>query len=111
MGTARFGPRAQPAPTNSRTAAATFDMNPAFTPDSSLTRSPVYNKSVMAEGKRAYLELGGLALVFAAVAVLLLLVLPSPHRPIHYLIAGTVATAVLLAAIGFLIWRGKAPLE
>jgi hypothetical protein len=58
-------------------------------------------------GKQGYLRLAGLALVFLAIAGLLLLLLPSPHKPIHYLVAGTVATAALLVVVFAILWRGK----
>jgi len=57
--------------------------------------------------KNACVRLCGLALIFAAVASLLLLVLPAPHKPIHYLVAGTCATAALLVVICVLLWRGR----
>lgn len=56
--------------------------------------------------KRTYLQWGGLALLFAAVTGLLLLVLPTPHKPLHYLVAGTCATGVLLVAVFGLLRRG-----
>ena len=56
--------------------------------------------------KRAYLQWGGLAALFAVVAGLLLLVLPTPHKPLHYLVAGTCATAALLVAVFGILRRG-----
>ncbi|HTX33617.1 MAG TPA: hypothetical protein VME43_01300 [Bryobacteraceae bacterium] len=57
--------------------------------------------------KRACLRNLALALVFPAVAALSLFLLPAPHKRIHYLVAGTCATAALLAAIGVALWRGR----
>jgi len=60
----------------------------------------------MPPGKHAYLWWLGLAATFASVTGLLLLVLPSPHRPIHYLIAGTAGTAALLVVMFIILSRG-----
>jgi len=55
--------------------------------------------------RNAILLTGG-ALAFAALAGLTLWILPAPHQPLHYLLAGTLATAVTLAAL--LTWRACA---
>jgi hypothetical protein len=48
--------------------------------------------------RNAILLAGG-ALAFAGLAELSLWILPVPHQPFHYLLAGTLATAVTLAAM------------
>jgi hypothetical protein len=50
-------------------------------------------------GTRKAILLAGGALAFAGLAELSLGVLPAPHQPFHYLLAGTLATAVTLAAL------------
>jgi hypothetical protein len=50
-------------------------------------------------GTRNAILLAGGALAFAGLAELSLWILPAPHQPFHYLLAGTLATAVTLAAI------------
>ncbi|MGA3099101.1 MAG: hypothetical protein ABSF25_21805 [Bryobacteraceae bacterium] len=48
--------------------------------------------------RNAVLLAGG-ALAFTGLAELSLGILPAPHEPFHYLLAGTLATAVTLAAM------------
>ena len=50
--------------------------------------------------KRMIRLLGGSLLVLAVMAALVLRLMPPPHRPFEYMIAGTVATALALA-LGF----------
>ena len=57
-----------------------------------------YNGSMSGGARNAMLLAGG-ALGFAGLAMLSLSILPAPHQPFHYLLAGTLATAVTLAAI------------
>jgi hypothetical protein len=47
--------------------------------------------------KRTVFLLGAALLVLAVLAALVLRVMPPPHRPFEYMIAGTAATAVALA--------------
>jgi hypothetical protein len=59
--------------------------------------------------RNAILLAGG-ALAFAGLAGLSLWILPAPHQPLHYLLAGTLATAVTLAALLTLAsLRGEVP--
>ncbi len=53
----------------------------------------------MSGGTRNAILLGGGALAFAGLAELSLGILPAPHQPFHYLLAGALATAVTLAAV------------
>ncbi len=46
--------------------------------------------------KRAILLYGGLLLLSAALTVMLLWAFSKPHRPLEYMIAGTLATSVAL---------------
>jgi hypothetical protein len=48
--------------------------------------------------RNAILPAGG-ALAFAGLVELALGILPAPHQPFHYLLAGTLATAITLAAL------------
>ena len=56
----------------------------------------------MGGGSRNAVLLAGGTLAFAGLVGLALWILPAPHQPIHYLLAGTLATAVTLAAMLFL---------
>ena len=47
--------------------------------------------------KRALLLGGGLILLFAGTIAVCLWFIPRPHRPLQYMVAGSVATAVTLA--------------
>jgi Kef-type K+ transport system membrane component KefB len=49
--------------------------------------------------KRAAFLSGGALLVLAVLAALVLHLMPSPHRPFEYMIAGTAATGVALAVV------------
>jgi uncharacterized membrane protein len=53
----------------------------------------------------------GLAVVFAATALILSAVLPGPHKPTDYLVMGGVATIVCLALLFFvlIVAPGRAP--
>ena len=59
--------------------------------------------------KRSVLLLGAAVLVLAALAACVLRIMPPPHRPFEYMIAGTAATAVALAVTFALLQmnRGK----
>jgi hypothetical protein len=59
--------------------------------------------------KRTLYLLGGSVVALAALAALVLRVMPGPHRPLEYMIAGTAATGVALAAAFALLQvnRGK----
>jgi hypothetical protein len=48
--------------------------------------------------KRTVLVGGGLVLVFVLTIAACLWLIPKPHRPLQYMVAGSVATAVALAA-------------
>lgn len=48
--------------------------------------------------RNASLVAGG-GLAFAGLAKLSLGIMPAPHQPLHYLLAGALATAVALAAL------------
>ena len=45
----------------------------------------------------------GLAVVFAATALILSAILPGPHKPTDYLVMGGVATVVCLALLFFIL--------
>jgi hypothetical protein len=49
--------------------------------------------------KRALPLLGGALLALIVLAALVLRVMPPPHRPLEYMIAGTAVTGVALAAL------------
>jgi hypothetical protein len=54
---------------------------------------------VTLRNKRAVYLLSGSLAVLAALAAVVLRVMPGPHRPFEYMIAGTAATGVALAAV------------
>jgi hypothetical protein len=82
-------------------------MKPALTPNSSLTAGCNYNGSVTPPGSRGYLQWLAVALIFAVVTALMLLVLPGPHRRVHYMIAGTAGTAALMVVVFIILFRRK----
>jgi hypothetical protein len=49
--------------------------------------------------KRAVLPAAGALLVLVALAEWLLWLMPPPHRPLEYMIAGTAATAAALGTV------------
>jgi hypothetical protein len=49
--------------------------------------------------KRAVYLLSGSLAILAVLAALVLRVMPGPHRPFEYMIAGTAATGVALAVV------------
>ena len=53
----------------------------------------------MEGGFRGAILLAGGTLAFGGVAGSALWILPAPHEPFHYLLAGALATAVVLAAM------------
>jgi hypothetical protein len=55
---------------------------------------------------RTLLLAGGMALVFAVVVVLLLRIIPGPHRQTDYLVIGTLATFASLATL-FVVLAGS----
>jgi hypothetical protein len=57
--------------------------------------------------KKPAQAVGVLTSLFAAVAALMVLIFPSPHGALDYLIAGTFATAILLAVVYGLFVRGR----
>jgi hypothetical protein len=58
--------------------------------------------------KRGSFLLVGALLVLAVLAAVVLRVMPPPHRPFEYMIAGTAATGAALAlAFGLLQVKGK----
>jgi hypothetical protein len=62
-------------------------------------------------GKREYLQWLAVALVFAVVTALMLLVLPAPHRRVHYMIAGTAGTGALMVVVFIILFRRKSGAE
>lgn len=58
-------------------------------------------------GKRVYLLMGLTALVFGAVAALVLHALPTPHTRLHYLAAGVCGTCALLVEAFFVLRRAR----
>jgi hypothetical protein len=109
MALAGGGPPAQP-PSIQQSAAAvlTLVMEPKRNPDyefnSRAYRSPIYNGLVAPLLKRTMLLGGGLLLLFALILTTSLWLIPRPHRPLHYMVAGSVATAVALAG-GFALMQ------
>jgi hypothetical protein len=57
--------------------------------------------------KRAVLAAAGGLLVFVALAEWLLRLMPPPHRPFEYMIAGTAATAAALGTVFALVMIRK----
>jgi hypothetical protein len=57
--------------------------------------------------KRAVLAAAGGLLVFVALAEWLLWLMPPPHRPFEYMIAGTAATAAALGTVFALVMIRK----
>ena len=68
--------------------------------------SPTYNRIVILGSNRPALVFGGIAMLFAAVALFVLRLFPQPHHPIQYVLAGTCATAAVLLA-GFVVLGRK----
>jgi hypothetical protein len=54
--------------------------------------------------KRTLYLAGGLLLLFALTIAMTLWLIPRPHRPLQYMVAGSVATALTLAG-GFAVIR------
>jgi hypothetical protein len=58
--------------------------------------------------KRAIFIFAGALVVLAVLAALVLRVMPPPHRPLEYMIAGTASTGLALAVLfGFLQVSGR----
>jgi hypothetical protein len=87
-------------------AALTIVMEPKCNPDyefsSRCYENPIYNVFVALLFKRSILLGGGIFVVFLLTIAACLWVIPQPHRPLQYMVAGSVATAVALAA-GFAV--------
>jgi hypothetical protein len=62
--------------------------------------NPIYNAFVATLFKRTVLFGIGLLLLFPAIIAVSLWLIPKPHRPLQYMVAGSVATAATLA-VGF----------
>lgn len=60
--------------------------------------NPIYNVFVALLFKRTVWLGGGLLLVFVLSIALCLRLIPGPHGPLQYMVAGSVATAIALAA-------------
>jgi hypothetical protein len=60
--------------------------------------NPIYNVFVAVVFKRSVLAGGALLLVFVLSIAVCLWLIPRPHRPLQYMVAGSVATAIALAA-------------
>ena len=77
-------------------------MEPKYTPayefNSRCYGNPIYNVFVALLFKRTVLLGGGLFLVFVLSIALCLRLIPGPRRPLQYMVAGSVATAIALAA-------------
>jgi peptidoglycan/LPS O-acetylase OafA/YrhL len=59
--------------------------------------------------KRRIVRIGGAALACVALVALILWVLPRPHQPLHYMIAGTAGTIVWLGLVFAMLLRGSRP--
>jgi len=57
--------------------------------------------------KRPLLLFGGFTVLFAAVAALLIRLLPADDRPFEYMVAGTFATALALAVMFVIVARRR----
>jgi len=65
--------------------------------------NPIYNVFVALLFKRTLLLGAGLLLLFVLAIAVCLWLIPGPHSPLHYMVAGSVATAIaLVAAFGIL---------
>ena len=58
---------------------------------------------------RRMVQIGGAALTCVALVLLILWVLPRPHRPLEYMIAGTAGTIVWLGLVLAILLRGSRP--
>jgi hypothetical protein len=63
---------------------------------------------VIGQIKRALPLLGGSLAALTILAALVLRVMPPPHRPFEYMIAGTASTGVALAALFAILNRRTA---
>jgi len=59
--------------------------------------------------KRRMAQIGGAVLACVALAALILWVLPRPHRPLEYMIAGTAGTTVWLGLVLAILLRSSSP--
>lgn len=55
------------------------------------------------------MQIGGAVLACMALVSLILWVLPRPHRPLEYMIAGTAGTIVWLALVVAMVLRSSRP--
>ena len=74
--------------------------NPDYEFNSRSYENPIYNVVVALLFKRSILLGGGIFVVFLFTIAACLWIIPKPHRPLQYMVAGSVATAVALA-VGF----------
>ena len=58
---------------------------------------------------RRMVQIGGAALTCVALVLLILWVLPRPHRPLEYMIAGTAGTIVWLGLVLAILLRSSRP--
>ena len=81
-------------------------MEPESTPDYQFNSrsygNPIYNRVVSLLFKRTVLLGTGLILLFGLTITGCLLLIPQPHHPLQYMVAGSVATAVALI-VGFVL--------
>jgi hypothetical protein len=66
--------------------------------------NPIYNSGVAILFKRTSVLAMGLLLLFTVAIAACLWLIPGPHGPLQYMVAGSVATALTLAG-GFAIVR------
>ena len=59
--------------------------------------------------RRRTVQIGGAVLACVALVSLILRVLPRPHRPLEYMIAGTAGTIVWLALVLAILLRSSRP--
>lgn len=59
--------------------------------------------------RRRIVQIGGAVLACMALVSLILWVLPRPHRPLEYMIAGTAGTIVWLALVVAMVLRSSRP--
>jgi hypothetical protein len=78
--------------------------NPIYEFNSRRYANPIYNRLVAIYFKRPLVLSFGLFLIFAMTITVSLWLIPRPHGPLHYMVAGSLGTALTLAG-GFAILK------